>query len=810
MKISTIFLSISLFLSLCSIKSYSQTGIISGSVIDKASNQPLEAASVSLHSTGDSANVTGANTDAQGKFTLTNVKEGQYYLEVNMVGYSTAVVRGINVTASNNNITLEPVSLKAGETSTDDINVEVEKSDVEFSAEKKIFNVGKDITTVGGSVIDVLRNIPAVTVDQDGGVSLRGSDAVRITVNGKPYGLEGPNRSTILQSIAAENVERVELITNPSAKYKAEGVSGIINIVLKKNDSFGYNGTLNLNAGTKDKYNGDMSFNLRNDKVNYFGDYSYRLFNFEFSNESSRNVFLSTTAPYYTIDARGKNRIRSHFVRGGLDYDIDTLNALTLSASYNNRSNNFAPETHDRQFDPNMTLISDLYTKVKFENPGYNFDFGSTYTRKFSMPGRQFSLEGNFTAYMDDQNSTTAYTDLVTQSQPYIYDERQHSLTYETNIKADYTQPIGKSYKLETGYQTEFIDDHNTYDYSYYDYNTGSYQYDSARANTFNFTRQVHAGYMQFGGEFSSFSFQAGVRAENTNLDGELVNSNRIFHQNFFDLFPSASISQKFGAEQEIQLSYSRRIQRPFAGTLNPFPQFRAGSRNIFTGNPEIKPSYINSFELSFIKYLSTTTITPSVYYRHATDLITRARYAVDSVTTLTKFENYNTSDTYGADLIVNSRPFPWLNLSGSVSYVTTKINADNIAPGLQSETSIVRGRVSAGLRLPDLFNMQLSYFNSGTIATPQGDISPIHAMDAAITKDFMEGKITAGLRVSDVFNSNKFEINFRDSNFSETLLSKRDSRTAVFTLTYRFGADDKKQKRRQGPGQENGSGFGF
>jgi 5-hydroxyisourate hydrolase-like protein (transthyretin family) len=810
MKISTFFLTISLILSLCSIKTYSQTGTISGSVIDKASGQPIEAASVSLHSTLDSSNITGANTDAQGKFTISNVKEGEYYVEVNMVGYSTAVVRGISVTAANYNITLSPISLKTGETTTEDINVETEKSDVQFSAEKKIFNVGNDITTTGGSVIDVLRNIPSVTVDQDGGVSLRGSDAVRILVNGKPYGLEGPNRSTILQSIAAENVERVELITNPSAKYKAEGVSGIINIVLKKNDSFGYNGTLNLNAGTKDKYNGDMSFNLRNDKVNLFTDYSYRLFNFEFSNQSSRNIFFSTDAPYYTIDATGKNRIRSHFARGGMDYDIDSLNALTLSASYNNRSNNFAPATHDRQFDAGMNLISDLFTKVKFENPGYNLDFGGTYTRKFSMPGRVFALEGNYTAYADDQNSTTTYSDLVTQTEPYTYDERQHSITYEANIKADYTQPIGKSFKLETGYTTELIDDNNTYDYSYLDNNTGAYVYDSSRANVFNFNRAVHAGYLQFGGELGSFSFQAGLRAENTYLEGELVNSNRTFHQDFFDLFPSASISNKFGAEQEVQLSYSRRIQRPFAGTLNPFPQFRAGSRNIFTGNPEIKPSYINSFELSVIKYLSTTTITPSFYYRHATDLITRARYAIDSVTTLTKFENYNTSDTYGADLIVNSRPFQWLNLSGSISYVKTKINADNIAAGLSNETSIVRGRVSAGLRLPELFNMQLSYFNSGTIATPQGDISPIHQLDAAVTKDFLEGKITAGLRVSDVLNTNKFEINFRDSSFSETLLSTRDSRTAVFTFTYRFGADDKNQKRRQGPGQENGSGFGF
>jgi hypothetical protein len=785
-------------------------GKVSGTVTDKTSGQPIEGASISLYNVKDSTSKTGANTDAQGKFLIENVPAGQYYLEANMVGYSTAVVRGINITSSAADVKLQPITLKPGETMTDEIVIEEEKSDVQFTAEKKIFNVGKDLTTTGGSLVDVLRNVPAVEVDQDGNISMRGSGNVKILVDGKPFGLDGANRTNILKSISAENVESVELITNPSAKYEAEGVSGIINIVLKKNDAFGYNGTLNLNAGTEDKYNGDLNLNIRNSTVNLFADYSYRLFNFDMESSTSREVFFNPSAPLENTNSNSQRRIKSHFARGGVDYTIDALNSLTLSGSYSKREFTGGTTLFERSYNSSGSLISDVMTGVNNDNSGYSYDFALNYYRKFKNPRQSLTGEFNFTNYVDDQNPLTDITDLPDGSLS-RHNQVQHSDTKEANIKADYVHPTGEQSKIEAGYQSELVDDKNDYQYTNYDFNTNTYINDTNRSNNFNFKRQVHGVYLQYSGGFDNFTYQAGLRGEYTNMNGELVTTGETFDGNYFDLFPSASLSQKLGKEEEMQLSYSRRINRPHASQLNPFPQsFSASSRDLFSGNPNLKPEYINSFELSFIKYFSTTTITPSLFYRHSDDAISKSRIYIDSVTTLTRDENYSTQDAYGGELILSTKPLPWLNINGSLSYTNTKVKA-NISGGIENESSSLSGRVSTSFRFPGIFNLQLFYFNSGKYVAAQGIVSPFHSLDGAITKDFLEGSATIGLRVSDIFKTLKFEIDIKDPNYAEKISFARNNRVATLTFTYRFGVADKNQRRRNRPQQNDGDGgFGF
>src|SRR5690606_2217255 len=267
MKIVTSFIVVGLVLFLNGIGySQTQTGTISGKVIDNTTGGGLEGASVSLYSVSDSTNVSGgAITEADGNFVVEDVPYGEYYISVNFIGYNTAVVRGIILSTANPSATLSDIRLRSGETITEEIVVEGEKSPVQFTAEKKIFNVGQDETNKGGTALDVLKNLPSVDVDQDGNVSLRGSDGVRILINGREFGMDGPNRPEILRSILSDNIESIELITNPSAKYKAEGVTGIINIITKKTDDTGYNANLNLSVGTGDKYNGGFNANWRRD-----------------------------------------------------------------------------------------------------------------------------------------------------------------------------------------------------------------------------------------------------------------------------------------------------------------------------------------------------------------------------------------------------------------------------------------------------------------------------------------------------------------------------------------------------------------
>ena len=790
------------------------SGTVTGSVVDKSTGTPIEEAGVSLYSITDSVNVVaGANTDAAGNFTIPNVPVGQYYATVNLIGYSTAVLRGINITATKTNVDLGKIELKAGETVTEEIVVEEEAPEVQITAEKKTFNVSKDLTLKGGNAIDALRNIPSVSVDQDGNISLRGSEGVKITVDGKPYGLDGPNRVNLLRSISAENIESIEVINNPSAKYEAEGISGIINIITKKSDGFGYNGTVTLSTTTGDKYNGSFSGNLKKGALNVFVDYSHNIWTSQFTSESNRQVFFNTTNPYYDLDASARFRSVSDYVRGGLDYTIDKLNSFTLSTSYNKRNFKNTAFQNNTEYDANFALTEQFLTNIHSTDDGYNFNAALNYYKKFTNPKQKLDFEITYDDYGDDQDGNTinTYTYPQLEPEPFNFNELQDNTTKEINAKIDYTHPIGESSKLEAGYQGEFIIDENTYVYDTLNYTTGQYVNDLNKSNEFNFDRQVNGFYALFSsGIGENFTYNVGLRAENTNRTGELITTNQQFNKNYLDFFPSVSLSQKLGAEEELSLSYSRRINRPRAGMLNPFPSFSAGSRNIFSGNPDLESEYINSVELSFAKYFSTTTIIPQIYYRRSDNQINRTRTFIDSVTTLTTFNNFNSSDTYGAELIVNSRPFPWLSLNGSVGYHKTKINADNFEAGAENENSTGSGRLSARVNLPGWFNFQLSYFYSGEFVTAQAVVKPFQAFDASISRDFFDGIATLSFRVSDMFNQSKFDIDINDPSYTETLFFKRDSRTANLSLTIRFGEQDKNQKRRPNVPRDDGGNIGF
>jgi ferric enterobactin receptor len=790
------------------------TGTITGSVVDKNTGAPIEEAGISIYSVSDSLNVvTGANTDAAGNFTVSNIPIGQYYATINLIGYSTAVMRGINLTTEKLNVDLGKIQLKPGETVTDEILVEEQLPEVQITAEKKIFNVSNDLTLKGGNAIDALRNVPSVSIDQDGNVSLRGSEGVKITVDGKPYGLDGPNRANLLRSISADNIESIEVINNPSAKYEAEGISGIINIVLKKNEGFGYNGTLTVSTSTGDKYNGSFSGNMKKDNLNIFLDYSHNIWTSEFNSVSSRQVFFNSNFPYYDLDADARFRSNSDYVRGGLDYTIDKMNSFTIAGSYNKRNFKNVGSQNNTEYDANRNLANQFITKINSKDDGYNFDLSMNYYKKFKNPKQKLDFEVTYNDYGDDQDGNTINTTIFPQVEPnpFNYNELQDNFTKEINAKLDYTHPIGESSKIETGYQGEFIIDENTYNFDTLNYTTNQYVRDASRSNEFNFDRQVNGVYaLLSSGIGENFTYQLGLRAENTNRTGELVTTNQRFDRGYLDFFPSVSLSQKLGAEEEISLNYSRRINRPGAGSLNPFPSFTSGNRNIFTGNPNLESEYINSFELSFAKYFSTTSIIPQIYYRRADNEISRTRTFLDSITTVTMPNNYKSSDTYGAELIFSTRPTSWLSINGSVSYHKTKINADNIAVGLSNENSTGSGRISARVNLPDLFNFQASYFYSGEIAAAQAIIQPFQSFDAAISRDFFDGAATLSFRVSDIFNLSKFDINIQDSQYKEALVFKRDSRVANLSFTFRFGEQDKNQRRRPvGPRDEGGS-IGF
>ncbi len=794
------------------LKAQDKTGIVTGSIIDKSSGAPVEGADVTINRVKDSSLVKGTATDASGKFIISDVPFGRYYLKANLVGYNLSVVSGITINPNSLSVTLDPIKLSTGTTTIDEIVVESEKSSIEFKPDKKVFNVGKDITNLGNTLIDLLKEIPSVTVDQDGNISLRGGEGVKILIDGRPFGLEGSNRNSILQQIPASSVESIELISNPSAKFEAEGSSGILNVIMKKNVStnIGINGNISINIGNGDKYNGLTSVGLKNNKVNLFANYNYSLFNFVPSGFNDRTNYISNTE--FNLTNSGNSRNNSHLVKTGMDYFINKLNAIGFSLTYQNSKTTGLDFSSVKETDFSNNLIADYSSSQNSNNKSNTFDLNLNYKMNFKSPSR--NLTSDFTYSRNNENNEDfnlySYTFPVIpnpQNTKTLQDEKNDDFSGQI----DYVHPFNKDIKLETGFKSGYKRRDTDYNLSNFDYSSNNYVSDFGQSNRFVYNENVQGLYGIYTQQLGSFGYSVGLRAELTYTKGELKNNGQTFDKNYFDVFPSASISQKISSKNEIQLSYTRRINRPRPRQLNPFLSVR-GANNFFIGNPDLIPEYTDSYELSYIHFLPFLTITPTIFYRQTKDEIARTRTLKDSTSTVVTFVNYGKTKSYGGELLANINPVKFWSLNGTFSYYRREVDATNISSNFSNNGSVWSARFLSTLMLPMDFSLGISYFYSGKRIVAQGYFEPFQSLDASLKKDFFDKKLSLTLKVSDIMDNLAFKGVFNDVTFSETLKRKRDSRTFFLNITYNFGERDKKQqdRRKNKDRDSNDSDIGF
>jgi len=773
-------------------------GKITGIVIDNSNETPLEAADVSLLSAKDSSIVTGGITDASGKFILEQIPSGRYKLIVRIIGYKMSVVNGVAITEQKSEVNLDTIRIKSGaDFETDVIEIESEKPLIQFSADKKIFNVSKDITTQGGTALDALKNVPSVQVDIDGNVSLRGSQSVKILVDGKPFGLDGSNRNIVLQQIPANSIESIELITNPSAKYNPEGTSGILNIILKKNTEGGYNGNLTLNAGTKDKYNGSINLNFKKNNYNIFGSYSYSNQSNTIEGTSFRQNLFPSTATFIDQLNSGSVKREGHLIKGGIDYFLSKKSSLGMSFNYSDRTSSRSEKNENKESDSLNNLTKDYFTNSLNTDNGVNYDASINFSTKFKNPKQTLNGEITYSRETDDEVSNTTETFITPiNTTPDKYNDYENEISNELNLQLDYVHPFGKDSKLETGLKSTYEKNDDDFRLENYDYGTNTFITNNNVSNNFVYKENVQSMYGIYQSKIKDFSYSLGVRGEYTNTNGEIKTSSQNFDNNYFSIFPSASISQKLSLEQELQLTYSRRINRPNMRNLNPFPDL-SDPLNIRIGNPALKPEYTNALELSYINYFKFATVTPSIFFRQTDDEISRYRTVTDSNTTITTFENLNSSKSYGLELIVNSQILKWWNVNGNFSYFKSLVDAQNISSNLTNETNTWSARLSSGMSIPDLFDIQLSYFYSGKRISANSTVEPMQSLDAAIKKDFLDNKASISFRVSDIFNTMKFRTITNDPSYIQESLRRRNSRTAYLTLSLNLGSKDKNSEKK-------------
>ena len=786
-------------------------GRINGKVCDAATKSPLEFATISVYKK-DSSLVTGTITSADGSFSV-DVKPGNYYISVQFISYKKQNIENILITPRDRIFNTGIIDLYPVSENLEEVTVVGEKSEMVFNLDKKVFNVGKDLSNTGKSALDILDNIPSVTVDLDGNVSLRGSDNLKILIDGKPSGLANAGNTDALQNLPGNMIERVEVITNPSARYEAEGMTGIINIVLKKDQQKGVNGSFELTGGYPANYSAGTNMNFRRDKINYFINYNLR-YRERPGGGNSYQAFTLPDTSYITLRDQDRNRTGlSNRVRAGADYFITPSTTLTaaLMFAYDDQENNSSIRYTDYAFTDGLSF-RDRETP---ETPSYitnreeieqeyqrDMEFSLNFEKKFKKEEHKLTALAQYINDSETEDSRITETvESFTEPSPGSIDspdQRVLNKERETNLllQADYIYPFGNKGKFEAGYRSEFRNINNPYSVDV-ENETGGWDRLTQYSNHFEYVENIHALYLQAGNNFGKFALQAGLRAELSDVSTYLHETDSTNERRYLDFFPTLHTSFQLSKAHSAQLSYSRRIHRPHFWFLNPFYSY-TDPRNFRSGNPNLNPEYTHSLELGYLLKKDMVDFYSGVYYRYTTNVMERINQ-VDEETGITVVapQNLDHGQSYGFEVNATLNPVKWWTLSGDLNFYRFMVNGDYNDQSFSSDDYSWNTRLNSKMRLPKSTDIQFIFFYRAPQATTQGNRETFYMLNAAISKDVLKGKGTLTFNVRDVLNSMRFRFILDQEDLYSYNDFHRSQRRYTLTFLYRLN----QQKRMGGKG---------
>lgn len=776
-------------------KNMAPTGKVIGLLRDSSNREPLAYASIALIKVRDSSVAGGALTDEKGVFRIEDVMPGRYVIRITSIGYRQLDSKPFMLTPQEPLKDFGNVWMPPSQKILKEAEIVGEKAEYVNSLDKKVYNVDKTLVNAGGSVSEVLQNIPSVNVDIDGKISLRGSEQVTVLIDGKPSGLTGDNRGAILQQLPASSIDQIEVITNPSSKYDAEGMSGIINIKTKKDKNIGLNGTVTVGAGTNDKYNAGLQLNRRSKKSNIFFNYGFRDDRRYNEGNSLRTNTYGDAVSYFRSLSDGTNDNLSHNFRSGIDIFLNDYNTLGFSGSYNARSENrreLSVTTVENEVNQVVSGF-DRLSKTKEENS--NIDGSIDYKKTYRNSKKELTANINLTRINRD-NENSLYTFLTTDD-----DLNQRIFTggvsYNGTAQVDYILPKEK-YKVEMGVKSSLRNNDNEQRSDRFDFTNSSWNEDVSFADQFILTEWVYAGYLQWTGRWKVFDLSAGLRAEQTFITGDSKSADTTFTRDFANLFPSAAVKYGLKEGHDVQLSYSRRINRPREGQLNPFRNV-SDSLNVQVGNPSIMPELTHSLEFGYTGRYGEQNVSANVFYRYTDDFSQRYR-TVDTVTNISTmtFVNYSTAENLGLELVFRNTIYKIINTSLSLTAFYNAVDGTNVGSDLVSDVWSGDVRGSVAVKLGKQFSFQFTGNYMAPREQPQGTFRGMSGVDFGFKYDFKGGKWTLNGSITDIFDTRNFDIDNRGEGFRLEAVRKRESRVASFTLSYRFGKTDLNQRNRR------------
>ncbi|MDC0378227.1 TonB-dependent receptor [Flavobacteriaceae bacterium] len=783
---------------------YSQNSkvIVSGTVIDAETNIPLEYATISVFNVNSEDVINGVITDSNGEFSI-ELNKGNYDFKVEFISFKIKYYKNINV---NNPLSLETIELSIDENILDEIEVIGEKTEIEIKLDKTVYNIGKDLTLKGNSVSDVLDNLPSVEVDIEGNVSLRGNQSVRILINGKPSGLVGISSNEALKQFPSESVDKVEVITSPSARYNAEGTAGIINIILRKSKLIGFNGSLSLNSGFPERYGVSANLNYRTKKLNFFNNIGY-------STRTSEGSFINETE-YYTDQAinnfLNENGIRdsernSNYLNTGIEYFISDKTSV-VGSYVSRKSDGFTNNTNN--VSQNFNAISKFSERLEKESEiDDTNEFSINLTHDFNKEGHVLTMDYQKEKSSENENGFISNSQLKPIFTKYLSERVDTDEIQESELfKIDYVLPIKKDGQFELGFRRN-----NQYqDIDYLAENedlNGNFVNDLNLSNTLLYNEKVNAFYTQYGNKNNKFSYLLGLRYEESKTTVKQLANNTNNVKNYNDFFPTLNLSYQIKENETITFGYNRRIRRARSYFINPFPS-KSSATNIFQGNPNIDPTYSNGIDLGYLKRYDKLTLNGSIYYRKETGVFTFISENTGNFVLVNEILvpvlrrtpiNLASNKQIGLELNANFNQSKNWRLNGSLNFYESETLGEYMGIVYDSKNLTWSGRLSNNLKLFSSVDWQTSFRYRAPQKTAVSERKASIYSNTAFSKDLLKDKITLTFKVNDIFETGKWRIESFNENYRSYSESNwRGGRTLELNLIYRFN-QKKKESRNSG-----------
>jgi outer membrane receptor protein involved in Fe transport len=785
-------------------------GEISGTVLDATLNQPLPYVNIIIKNQEDKT-ITGGITLEDGTFKIEKIPEGNYTVNIQYIGYKSEI-RTIAIDKKSFKIDLGVIKLEESAEGLDEVTVIAETSNVVQKIDRKVINVGKDLTSAGTTASELLNNIQSVNVDsQTGNLSLRGNENVRVLIDGKPSNI---SVAQLLKQIPSSSIKQIELITNPSAKYNPEGMSGIINIILHKNANQGFNGNVNagITRGENTRFNSSIGMNYKVKNVNFYTNYGHN------SGKQENFGFVMRQDNNSLQNFRGLDDNASHLLKFGIDYYINDKNTLSVYTV----QNKFDAENDGTvKITENSNLVTDNLNNV--DNDNSNQTYNLSYKLDFKKEGHNLLFDSNFSKFKGSENQLSE--EYINPSDNFLnYTNDINDIRKNTLLNLDYTNPLSDDSKLEFGLEYRLDTSENDSDSTQDEYvldgsgnqipdGNGGFETQDTPVIAFTYDRHIYSAYLNYNQTFNKLSTQIGARIEQYDIEGDFNkgSENLKVTDEIFSVYPSAFITYNPSEKNQFQISYSRRVDRPSLGQINPIRQWST-PRVTSVGNPNLNPQFTNSYELNYTRQIEKGSFTFGTFYRRVNDNIGRIlnEDPFDEDKVLLTFSNIDSSDRYGFEASTNYKFAKWWSANASADLYTQKESGIANGDQLEVTNTAFNARINNSLSATKNLTFQLFYMFQGGGRSLQFERRSMSMVNLGANLNILKNKGTITFRVNDIFKGMRFKFE-TDKPYPANGQFNWESRTAYLGFDYRFGGGKNQALRRKNrDNNEAGSGGGF